>query len=226
MPAIKPDAPRKERTSTALREAGDDKKAAIAEAARRAAAQRLEGGSPGVVSTSSSEAAALAASLGSPGFFATLREQLGMWWWVILGGSVVVGIVFLAARGVIAGVDAAQKDMSQHVEREEVVLENAEWGMQRTKLNEATDALAKGSFVTCTLAAQQALAGQKTAKLVIDAKWLLAQCSLLARDASAAEDALQDFKDNANISDARYELAKAQLKALARGELPGGLRSW
>jgi hypothetical protein len=71
-----------------------------------------------------------------------------------------------------------------------------------------------------------ALEGEKTAKFVLDAKWLIAQCSLLAGDTMAARDALQDFKDNANIRDKRFELANTQLKAIERGEKPGGIREW
>ena len=127
---------------------------------------------------------------------------------------------------VVAGVDAAQKDLARHVEGDVIVQQNTTFHLQRAKLNEATDALAKGNFVGCAIAAQVALEGEKTAKLVLDAKWLIAQCSLLARDTSTARDALQDFKDNANIADKRFEPAKTQLRALERGEVPPGLRTW
>jgi tRNA A-37 threonylcarbamoyl transferase component Bud32 len=230
MPAIKPDKPRTDGTTTGATAGRHDvdaeKKAAIAEAARAAAARRAAGGAVGALGTSSHESAEFGATLGSQGLFTTLREQLGAWWWVFIGGSVVAGIVFVAARGVVAGVNVAQDGLKKHDEGQLIAEENATFDMQRTKLNEATAALARGSFVACSLAAQQSLAGETTAKLVLDAKWLVAQCSLLARDAPSAQDALQDFKDNANISDRRYEIAKTQLKALARGEVPGGLRSW
>lgn len=229
MPAIRPDVPLRERTTTALR--GDaEQKAAIAAAAeahgalRVAAADARAPRATGTTSSSSTED--VTAGADAPGWFSQLREQLGVWWWVLVGAAVVVGIIVVASRGVVAGVDVAQKGLSRHVEGEQVAEENAVFAFQRTRLNEATDALAKGSFVACSMAAQQALEGEKTAKLVLDAKWLIGQCSLLAGDGSSARDALQDFKDNANISDRRYELAKTQLRALERGEVPAGLKTW
>jgi hypothetical protein len=58
------------------------------------------------------------------------------------------------------------------------------------------------------------------------AKWLIAQCALLGGDVSTAKDALEDFKNFANINDKRFELASTQLRAIARGESPGGIRTW
>jgi hypothetical protein len=229
MPALRPEPSLRERTAASLR--GDaDAKAAIAEAARKPGGIRAVvppgAGQRSAVGTTSTTAERAEEADDEPGLFAQLREQLGIWWWVLVGGLFVVVVVVVASRGVVAGVNAAQKDLAKHVEGEAIDEQNVVFQLQRTKLNEATDALAKGSFVACSIAAQQALEGEKTAKLVLDAKWLIAQCSLLARDASAARDALQDFKDNANISDKRYELAKTQLRALERGETPPGMRTW
>ena len=207
MPALRPDVRAQQPV------VDEDRRARIAEAARRARDD-----------ASSSAGGSLRGH--DEGAFAALREWLGMWSWVIVGGAVVLAVVLFAARSSSKLVDAAQKDMKRHVEGEVIAEENAIFNLQTTKLNEARSRLEKGSFVACAVAATQSFGGESTAKMVLDGKWYLAQCSLLAGDVSAAQDALQDFKDNANIKDKRFEIAKTQLAAIARGEVPGGLQKW
>jgi serine/threonine protein kinase len=199
------------RTESALKTVTPEQKAAIAMASER---------------RSMSEEAAVIRGLtdDDEGLFSRLREQAGVWWYVAIGVVVVALGVGVTARFVSAGVDKAQKDMKGHAENTAIVEENTAFNFQTTKLNEAREALKKGSFISCAIAATQSLQGQKTAKFVLDAYWLQAQCALLARDYSQAKEALAEFKDNANITDKRYEIAKAQLAAIARGEEPAGVR--
>lgn len=203
MPALRPDKP------AAASAFSPTQRAAMAEATARAR----------------NDVVAMSADI-DEGFFSRLHERFGAWLWVGVGAVVVVAGIAVAARGTSALVHTAQKDLKAHAEGEVIADENAVFGYQGTKLNEAKNALERGSYVACSVAAAQSLAGESTAKLVLDAKWLIAQCSLLAGDVSAAADALQDFKDNANIKDRRFELAKAQLAAIARGEVPVGLQRY
>ena len=211
MPAIRPDKPAR------FDVVDDDRKARIAEAATRSrlATPELGGGGRGPSLQGHDE-----------GMFAAFRERLGMWWWLIAIGAVALAMVVFAAKSSSTLVDAAQKDLKRHAEGEVIAEENQVFNQQATKLNEARAALEKGSFVACSVAATASFAGESTAKMVLDGKWYLAQCSLLAGDVSAAQDALQDFKDNANIKDKRFEIAKTQLAAIARGEVPGGVKKW
>lgn len=228
MPAIRPDKPLRERAAATI---SGDQKAAIAEAAQRRSTSTGTNSAPlpdpktGGFLTSSDEARHLA-GMSDDGVFEQLRERFGGFFWLGIAGVVVLAMVIGGAvltRGLIG---AAQSDIARHAEGEVIKEEDHMFNLQTTKLNEAKNALEKGSFIACASAAQMALAGEKTAKMVLDAKWLIAQCSLLGRDTESARDALQDFKDNANIKDRRYEIAKAQLKAIERGESPGGLRTW
>jgi len=243
MPALKSEKPLKERAQATM---SADQKAAIADATRRRAAGEQTGtanrqqnpatgvtGQTGqgmrVVSdfrTASEMAEDLRGAGADDGIFERVREAFGGWFWLGVGGAVVFAIVLVGAKVSSSMVDVAQKDMKRHVEGEVINEQNTVFNNQRTKLNEAQAALEKGSFIACSIAATQALEGEKTAKMVLDAKWLMAQCSLLGGDVLQAQDALQDFKDNANISDKRFELAKTQLKAIERGEKPGGMRTW
>jgi thioredoxin-like negative regulator of GroEL len=226
MPALKPEKPLKERAAANLT---GTQKAAIAEAAQRRATVTGTSAQPapatGGFQTTSDEARHIA-SLSDDGIFEQLRERFGAFFWLGVAGVVVVVMVVVGAKLSSALVSTAQKDMKKHAEGEVLREEDTMFNLQTTKLNEAKDALKRGSFVACANAAHMALEGEKTAKFVLDAKWLIAQCSLLAGDTMAARDALQDFKDNANIRDKRFELANTQLKAIERGEKPGGIREW
>ncbi len=235
MPALKPDKPSlKERAQNTMT---PEQKSAIANATRFRAEQTGTGnvGSatgtanrPGRVSdfrTSSDMAEDLRGS-DEGGALERLREALGGWFWVGVGGVVVLSFVLIGAKLSKELVSGAQQDLKKHVEGETIKEEDFVFNHTSTKLNEARAALKKGSFISCSVAATQALQGDRTAKLVVDAYWILAQCSLLAGDTMQAKDALQDFKDNVNIKDKRYELAKSQLKAIERGEKPGGMREW
>jgi hypothetical protein len=92
------------------------------------------------------------------------------------------------------------------------------------KLAEADGARAHDDFVGCVRAAQDAVALVRTASVFLNGHWLQAQCALLARDFEGARAALDAFYDNANITDPRFAVAKAQRAALARGEQPAGVR--
>ncbi len=208
MPAIRPDKATRVDSSV-----DDERRARVAEAARASMAR------PATFETGS-----LAGH--DEGAFAALREKLGGWLWLLAIGGVAVVMVVFAATSSRSLVKAAQTDMKRHAEGEVIAQEDQVFNMQATKLNEARAALEKGSFIACSVAATQSFAGESTAKMVLDGKWYLAQCSLLAGDVSAAQDALQDFKDNANIKDKRFEIAKTQLAAIARGEVPGGVKKW
>ncbi|MDP2342858.1 MAG: serine/threonine-protein kinase [Deltaproteobacteria bacterium] len=224
MQGIRPEPSLKERTQAGLKNLDADKRAAIADAARATPTDQVR---RNVGPTMSSDARDLAAMTETDfGTFARLREQLGLWWWVIVAGVVAVVVVFIASKLVIGGVDIAQKGLTKHVQGEAIAEENTVFNLQKTKLNEARAALEKGSFVACGVAASQALEGEKTAKLVLDAYFMIAQCSLMGNDVSSAKSALQDFKDNANMSDPRFEIAKTQLKAIERGETPPAVRKW
>jgi hypothetical protein len=224
MPALKPERPLKERAVASLT---DTQKAAIAAAAQRRANATGTSAPPatGGFATTSDEARHIAA-MSDDGIFEQLRERFGSFFWIGVAVGVVVAMVVAGASLASALVSTAQKDLKKHAEGEVLREEDTMFNLQTTKLNEAKDALKRGSFVACANAAHMALEGEKTAKLVLDAKWLIAQCSLLAGDTMAARDALQDFKDNANIKDKRFELANTQLKAIDRGEKPGGIREW
>ena len=221
---IRPEPSLKERTQAGLKNLDGDKRAAIAAAARQTPTANVP---RDLGSTMSSDAADLASRTEDDyGAFARLREQMGAWWWLAVGGVVVIVIVVVASKFIVGAVDMAQKDLKRHVEGVAVQTENLVFNLQKTRLNEAHAALEKGSFIACSVAASQALEGEKTAKLVLDAYFLIAQCSLMGGDVSAAKDALQDFKDNANMSDPRFEIAKTQLKAIERGETPPAVRKW
>jgi hypothetical protein len=224
MPALKPDKPLKERAAATIT---GTQKAAIAEAAQRRATATGTSAQPatGGFQTTSDEARHIAA-MSDEGIFTQLRERFGAFLWLGVAGVVVVAMVVVGAKLSSALVSTAQQDLKKHAEGEVLREEDTMFNLQTTKLNEARDALKRGSFVACANAAQLALEGEKTAKFVLDAKWLIGQCSLLAGDTMAARDALQDFKDNANIRDKRFELASTQLKAIERGEKPGGIREW
>ena len=86
----------------------------------------------------------------------------------------------------------------------------------------AREAIAAGAFVACTEHAARSLHRGRT-KIALDGSWVRAQCALSARDFAQAKAALEEFKDNANITDPRYELAKRRLMALARGKEPAGV---
>ena len=221
---VRPEPSLRERTQAGLSGLDADKRAAIADAARQtptANVPRQRG------PTMSEEARDLAGRTEDDyGAFARLREQMGAWWWLAVGAVVVVVLVVIASRLIVSGVDLAQKDLKQHVQGEAIQEENLVFNLQKTKLNEARAALEKGSFIACSVAATQALQGEKTAKLVLDAYFMIGQCSLLGNDVSSARDALQDFKDNANMGDPRFEIAKTQLKAIERGETPPAVRKW
>jgi serine/threonine protein kinase len=220
---IRPEPSLKDRTQAGLKHLDADKRAAIADAARATPTDQVRRTGP----TMSSEARDIAGMTEDDlGTFARLREQLGVWWWIIVAGCVAVVAIFVASRFIITGVDLAQKDLTKHVQGEAIHEENTVFNLQKTKLNEARAALEKGSFVACGVAASQALEGEKTAKLVLDAYFMIGQCSLMGNDISSAKSALQDFKDNANMSDPRFEIAKTQLKAMERGETPPAVRKW
>lgn len=226
MPALKPDKPLKERAAAGLT---SQQKAAIADAATRRGSATGINAQPsprtGGFYTSSDEARHIA-SMSEDGLFESLRDRFGGFFWPSVALTVILAIVLGAAKMSSSLVSTAQKDMKKHIEGEAIHEEDTVFNLQMTKLNEAKSALERGSFVACASAAQMAQQGEKTAKLVLDAKWLIAQCSLLAGDVMAARDSLQDFKDNANIRDRRFELASTQLKAIERGEKPGGIREW
>jgi serine/threonine protein kinase len=226
MPALKPDKPLKERAAAGLT---SQQKAAIADAAQRRSGATGTNAQPspktGGFYTSSDEARHIA-SMSEDGLIESLRDRFGAFFWPSVAVTVILVIVLSVAKLSSSLVSSAQDDMKKHVEGEVIHEEDTVFNLQTTKLNEARAALAKGSFVTCASAAQMAQQGEKTAKIVLDAKWLIAQCSLLAGDTMAARDALQDFKDNANIRDQRFELANTQLRAIERGEKPGGIREW
>ncbi len=223
MAGVRTEPPLRERTQSALKNLDTQKRAAIADAARQSPTGQVRAVGP----TMSSEAADLATRTEDDyGPIARLREQLGAWWWVAVGAVVVVVIVIVASRLVVSGVTVAQEGLIKHVEGQAIDEEKTVFNLQTTKLNEARAALEKGSFVACGIAASQALEGEKTAKFVLDAYFIIAQCSLMAGDVSSAKERLQDFKDNANMSDKRFEIAKDQLKAIARGETPGAVRKW
>ena len=226
MPAIRPDSEvnARKRAAAGLTDLSDEKRAAIAAAARNSTQTGL--GRAMGTSTASDDARVIRELSSDAGFFSTIREQVGGYFWLGVAGVVVLTIILVGAKLSSGLVKEAQTDMRKHVEGSEINEEANTFNWQRTKLNEAKIALEKGSFVSCSIAATQALEGEKTAKLVLDAKWLMAQCSLLARDYSSARNALEDFKDNANINDRRYETGKAQLRAIERGEKPGGVRTW
>jgi hypothetical protein len=226
MPALKPDKPLKERAAAGLT---SQQKAAIADAAQRRSGATGTNAQPspktGGFYTSSDEARHIA-SMSEDGIFESLRDRFGAFFWPSVAVTVILVIVLSVAKLSSSLVSSAQADMKKHVEGEAIHEEDTVFNLQTTKLNEARAALASGSFVACASAAQMAQQGEKTAKIVLDAKWLIAQCSLLAGDVMAARDALQDFKDNANIRDKRFELANTQLRAIERGEKPGGIREW
>ncbi len=249
MSALKPEKPLKERAAATMT---GDQRAAIAEAAQRRGSDTGVGPGPNTRSGGAGGAGGAGGSGGSGGsadaprtggfhsssdearFIARLgaesntiedlKERFGALFWVGAAGAVVVVFVIGAAIMSKTLVSAAQSDMKKHAQGEIIREEDFMFNMQKTKLNEAAAAMKKGNFVGCVIAATVALEGEKTAKMVLDAKWMQAQCSLMAGDVSTARDALQDFKDNANIKDKRFEVAKTQLKAIERGETPGGVR--
>ena len=224
MPAIRPAPPLKARTQEALQHIDPEQRERIAAAARQTLNSNRGGDSshtlvdePNGISGRTHD---------DMGAFARIREQLGVWWWLAVGGAVVIACVFIAAHFIIGTVATAQKSLATHDEKTSIQIEQIVFNQQKTKLNEARAALEKGSFISCSVAASQALEGEKIAKLVLDAYFLIAQCSLLGGDMSSAKDALEDFKDNANITDPRFEIAKTQLRALQRGENPQGVHTW
>lgn len=231
MPAIRPDKPLRERAAANLT---GEQKAAIATAARSrsqnpATSTGMGSGPNGPMlsfQTPSSDARDLAGAGYQDSAFERIRESLGGFFWIGVAGVVIVAFIVGGAVLSRSLVGAAQQDMKRHVEGEVIKQEDTVFNLQRTKLHEARDALEKGNFIGCTIAASVALEGEKTANLVLDAKWLIGQCALLAGDVSTAKDALEDFKNFANINDKRFELANTQLKAIGRGESPGGIRKW
>ncbi len=229
MPALKPEKPLKERASATMT---NEQRAAVAAAAQRGAGNTGIQPSPqgtsaprtGGFHTTSDEARFIAGVAAESNMIENLKERFGAFFWVGAAGAVILTFVVGAAIMSKTLVKAAQKDMAAHATGEIIREEDHMFNFQQTKLNEAAAAMKKGNFVGCVVAATVALEGEKTAKMVLSAKWMQAQCSLMAGDVSTAKDALQDFKDNANIKDKRFEMAKTQLKAIERGETPGGIR--
>lgn len=221
--SMRPQIPLKERTEAGLSGLDAEKKAAIARAAEGRTGTT---GRPQPRTTS--EEAQQIRDLADPdqGLFSQIREQLGGWFWLGVAGAVVVVMIVIASQFIVGGVKTAQEGLKKNVEGEAINEEVAVFNWQATKLNEARTALEAGSFVKCSVAATQALEGDKTVKLMRDAWWMQAQCALLAGDTSQAKDALESFAENAIATDPRYATAKAQLQAIARGENPGGVRKW
>jgi len=221
--SMRPQSPLKERTQAGLSGLDAEKKAAIA----RAAAGRTGASSRPQPRTTSEEAQQIR-ELSDPeqGLFSQIREQLGGWFWLGVAGAVVVVMIVIASQFILGGVQKAQEGLKKNVEGEAINEEVAVFNWQVTKLKEARAALEAGSFVKCSVAATQALEGDKTVKLMRDAWWLQAQCALLAGDMSQAKDALETFSEDTIANDPRYAIAKTQLQAIARGENPGGVRKW
>jgi hypothetical protein len=90
-------------------------------------------------------------------------------------------------------------------------------------LVEARAALESGNFTGCAAGASAALRGGDP-QAVLEASWLHAQCSLLQRDPGSARGSLRHFWDNAPGGDPRLEVVRAQRRAIARGQLPDGVR--
>ena len=230
MSALKPEKSLKERASATMTA---EQRAAVAAAAQRGGATGVQSNAQATGATSprtggfhttSDEARFIAGMAGESSVLEDLKERFGALFWVGAAGAVVLIFVVGAAIMSKTLVTAAQKDIADHAAGEILHQEDHMFNFQQTKLNEAAAAMKKGNFVGCVVAATVALEGEKTAKMVLNAKWMQAQCSLMAGDVSTAREALQDFKDNANIKDKRFELAKTQLKAIERGETPGGIR--
>ena len=166
----------------------------------------------------SARASVVAAAVPDDGAFQRFREAFGSYMWVALPLLLVLGIIFIAAKGVTGGVNLAQKDMKRHVENEAITMQNQAWGMSRTSLFKAEELLKTGDAVRCIIETSRAMEANKNADLMLDAYWLRAQCNLLRRDKSAAEADLRDFTKYAQITDSRRQKAQEQLDALMKGK--------